>query len=120
MPLRFLLSLERESHIFLSLVGGSTACSVIRNAVKLYGDPASQIYLMMGSKQHVVALLHHLTVAIRGLGRVGASQDLGLLEDIKAKKWELIRLGDTPQHNALVERIMAWIDVSRENINQKT
>ncbi|MGD8765427.1 MAG: hypothetical protein PVG87_24180, partial [Desulfobacteraceae bacterium] len=71
MPLRYLLSLEREIHILTALVGGETALSVLRNAVKRYGNPYSKIYKYEQSRHYLPAFLQHLKVAIRGLGRIG-------------------------------------------------
>ena len=44
LPIRFLLALEREAHIFLAIIGGKTATAVIREALKVYGNPASRIF----------------------------------------------------------------------------
>ena len=43
-PPRFLLSLERECYIFLALIGRSHGHAVLRSALKIYGNPASEIY----------------------------------------------------------------------------
>ena len=44
MPLRYLVTLERESYIFFSLVGGGTSHLIVRGAAEEYGDPNSEIY----------------------------------------------------------------------------
>ncbi len=116
MPLRYLLSLEREIHILLALVGGETALSVIRNAVKRYGNPSSEIYRFIANQENVAVLLQHLKVAIRGLGRIGEKVDLAILEDIKKRQNRFLRLGQDSQHESLVLRIMDWVDVARQSI----
>ena len=47
-PLRFLLSLERECYIFLSLIGRPFGHAVLKSAVKTYGNPGSEIYTTKG------------------------------------------------------------------------
>ncbi|MGD8521321.1 MAG: hypothetical protein PVF56_09280 [Desulfobacterales bacterium] len=116
MPLRYLLSLEREIHILTALVGGETALSVLRNAVKRYGNPYSKIYKYEQSRHYLPAFLQHLKVAIRGLGRIGERIDLAILEDVKIRQKGFLRLGEGLQHENLVVRIMDWIDITRQNI----
>jgi hypothetical protein len=117
MPLRYLLSLEREIHILLSLVGGETALSVLRNAVKHYGNPASKIYRFPQSSDYLTAFLQHLKVAIRGLGRIGEKIDLAVLEDVTKREKGFLRLGEGSQHEKHIARIMEWIEVARQSIN---
>jgi len=116
MPLRYLLSLEREIHILLALVGGETALSVLRNAVKRYGNPYSKIYKYEESRYHLTPFLQHLKVVIRGLGRIGERIDLAILEDVKIRHKGFLRLGEGLQHENLVLRIMDWIDIARQSI----
>ncbi|MGD9306090.1 MAG: hypothetical protein PVF79_17605 [Desulfobacterales bacterium] len=116
MPLRYLLSLEREIHILTALVGGETALSVLRNTVKRYGNPYSKIYKYEQSRHYLPAFLQHLKVAIRGLGRIGERIDLAILEDVKIRQKGFLRLGEGLQHENLVVRIMDWIDITRQNI----
>ena len=116
MPLRYLLSLEREIHILLSLLGGDTALSVLRNAVNRYGNPGSEIYRFPRSREFVAAFLQHLKGAIRGLGRIGEKIDLTVLEDIKNREKGFLRLGEGDQHEKLVARTMEWIKIARQSI----
>ena len=116
MPLRYLLSLEREIHILMSLLGGDTALSVLRNAVKRYGNPLSEIYRFPQSPDYVAAFLQHLKVAIRGLGRIGEKVDLAVLEDVKNREKGFLRLGEGDQHEKLVARTMQWIETARQSI----
>jgi hypothetical protein len=116
MPLRYLLSLEREINILLALVGGETALSVLRNAIKRYGNPYSEIYKFEESRLYLTAFLQHLKVAIRGLGRIGERIDLAILEDVKTRQKGFLRLGEGLQHENLVVRIMDWIDIAKQGI----
>ncbi|MGD8520179.1 MAG: hypothetical protein PVF56_03460 [Desulfobacterales bacterium] len=116
LPIRFLLALEREVHIFLALVGGNTAHTAIEGALKVYGNPASQVYLLKESLGQMPALLQHLAVLIRGFGRVGNIVDLALLEEIKSRQQEFINLAEDARHDALIKRIMGWIDAAESEI----
>jgi len=120
LPIRFLLALEREIHIFLSLVGGSSAYTVVRAALNVYGDPASQVYLLKESRSHMTALLQHLAVLIRGFGRLGTQKDLELLNEVKNNEDGFYALGNDARHEALVRRILGWIDTSKNNITTRS
>ncbi len=120
MPLKYLLSLEREIHILLALVGGETALSVLRNALIRYGNPYSDIYRFKESRRHLPAFLQHLKVAIRGLGRIGEKSDLAILEDVKRRQKGFLRLGEGLQHENLVVRIMDWVDIVKQRITQRS
>jgi hypothetical protein len=117
LPIRFLLALEREIHIFLSLLGGSTAYMVIRGALDVYGDPQSEVYQSPESQNHISALLQHLGVLIRGFGRLGKIEDLTLLDEVKSRQEMFLSLvGEDVHHNTLVTRFIGWIDASENNI----
>jgi hypothetical protein len=119
MNAQYLLAQEREAYIFFSLVGGKTARSVIRSAVKEYGNSESEIYQLKKSKPHMADLLQLLKVAIRGLGRIGESSDLSLLDDVQNRiKMFMGRTGSLSQEE-LINQIIEWIEVSKQKIAQK-
>jgi hypothetical protein len=119
-PIRFLLALEREIHIFLALVGGKAAYTVIKGALMVYGNPASQVYLMKESQNNMAALLQHLAVLIRGFGRLGTQKDLELLDEVKNNEDGFLALGNDTRHETLVRRILGWIDASKNNITTRS
>lgn len=119
LPVRFLLALEREVHIFLALVGGKTAAAVIRNALNAYGSPASKFYLLRESRKHTTSLLQHLAVLIRSLGRVGRERDIDLLDEVKCREQEFINLAVGPLHLAQVQRTLGWIDSAKTEIRER-
>jgi hypothetical protein len=119
MPIRFLLALEREAHIFLALVGGKTATAVIRGALTVYGNPASQIFLLKESPNHLVGLLQHLGVLIRGIGRIGQESDLTLLDDIQKRQQGFGNLSEDSRHTALVKRILEGIVSAKHEISSR-
>jgi hypothetical protein len=119
LPIRFLLALEREAHIFLALVGGKTATAVIRGALNVYGNPASQIFLLKESPNFMTGLLQHLGILIRGIGRVGNDSDFALLEDIQKRQQGFMNLSQEPRHVALVRRTLGAIDSAKHEISQR-
>ena len=119
MPVRFLMALEREAHIFLSLVGGDTASAIIRGALNVYGNPAAQLYQLKESEQYFSVLLQHLAVLVRGLIRVGEPADLELLDSIKSRQKSFTNLAEEPRHAAQVRRTLAWIDNAQLEIKAK-
>jgi hypothetical protein len=119
MPIRFLLALEREAHIFLALVGGKTAVAVIQGALNVYGNPASQIFLLKESPNYMTGLLQHLGILIRGIGRVGQESDFALLDDIQKRQQGFMNLSEEPRHMALVRRTLGAIDSAKHEISQR-
>jgi hypothetical protein len=119
MDAQYLLAQEREAYIFLSLVGGETARSVIVSAVKEFGDPESETYHLKKSQLHMADLLQLLKVAVRGLGRIGEAENIYLLEYVKNTADELIRLGKSVYHEDLIHQILEWIEISKQNITKR-
>jgi hypothetical protein len=119
LPIRFLLALEREVHIFLSLVGGKTAFEVMRTALSVYGNPVSQIYALQESSTHMNTLLLHLAAVIRGFGRLGRIADLPLLDEVKARQDQFLGLDEAMNHQALVRRVMGLVDASKATIKSR-
>jgi len=120
LPVQFLLVLEREVHIFLALAGGNTAAMVLRSALKVYGNPDSQVYHMPKSAGHMTQLIQHLAALIRGFGRVGKREDLALLDEIKEYEEGFLNLSAKDQrHQSLIRRIMGWIDIAKIEINSR-
>jgi hypothetical protein len=120
LPIRFLLALEREIHIFLALAGGNTAAMVLRSALKVYGKPESQVYHLPESAGHMTYLIQHLAALIRGFGRVGTTQDLVLLDEIREHKEGFLDFGKDPRHEALIKRTMGWIDMAKKEISSRS
>lgn len=120
LPVKFLLALEREVHIFLALVGGQTAALVLGSALKVYGNPESQVYRMKKSAGHRTALIQHLAALIRGLGRVGNPEDFALLDEIKENNEGFFHFGGKDQRlEALIKRMVGLIDMAKDEISSR-
>jgi hypothetical protein len=119
LPLRFLLALEREVHIFLALVGGRTAFEVMRSALKDYGNPASQIYHLKESSGQMIPLLSHLAAVIRGWGRLGRQSDVPLLDEVKNRQDQFMELHQDMRYQTLAKHVMGLIDASKAAIRSR-
>jgi hypothetical protein len=120
LPIRFLLALEREVHIFLALVGGKTAFEVMRSALNDCGNPASQIYHLKESPNQMEPLLSHLAAVIRGWGRLGRKPDMPLLDEVKIRQDQFMDLLQDAHYQALVRHVMRLIDTSKAAISSRT
>jgi hypothetical protein len=120
MPVRFLLALEREVHIFMAIVGGDTAASILHNALAMYGNPELPFYAREENRGHLPALVQHISVLIRGLARVGAENDLILLDQVGQREKDFMRLSADPRHAGLVRRVFSWIEPARKEITGRT
>ena len=52
------------------------------SALKEYGNPASDIYNLKVSGQHLADLLQLLKIVIRGIGATGKGEERGLIESV--------------------------------------
>lgn len=120
LPLRYLLSLEREAVIFLSLVGGQTAGEVLRGAVKVYGNSGSEMYRFRDSRNQLVSLLQHLKIILRGIGRLGIDNDLRLLDEVSWGEQGFLRMAAGDAERDKIKQVMRWVDLSKEIIVQKS
>lgn len=116
MPLRFLLALEREVHIFVAVTGGDTAASILCNAIAVYGNPEAPFYPREDTRPHLPALLQHVSVLVRGMARVGTEADLIVLDQLRQREKEFLRLAPDPRHAGLVRRVFSLVEPARSEI----
>lgn len=110
MTSKYMLSLEREVHIFLALLGGDIARSILRGALNAYGNPSNELYRLAASDRLRQALIQHLKVLLRGLGRAGDASDMPSIEQILNQKGEFFQLSKEPRYTMLVERTMDYAE----------
>lgn len=110
MPLKFLLALEREVHIFVALGGGRTAESILHSALGVYGSPESLYYSAEEGRRNFYALLQHLSVLIRGIGRVGTEVDLILIDRVRSHEEAFLKMAADTRQAAMVRRVFNWAD----------
>jgi hypothetical protein len=116
MSLRFLLALEREIYIFLSLVDGSVARLVIISALNEYGVPESEIYRLEKSRPNMLSLLQLLKVIVRASGRLSTVKDIAPLDKIIKREPDFMGFGKGTQHMDMVRRVMEWAMESKKKI----
>lgn len=117
-PPHFLLSLEREAMIFLSLVSGKTARNTIVEMLELYGNPHAELYHLPQSHAMLNLFFQHLKLIVRAMGRVADIEDVNLLAQLKQKEERFVRIGDgslTGQEEN-IRRIMHQADLSMRTI----
>ena len=111
--IRSLLTLEREFYIFLSIVDGPTAYTILRDALGTYGDPKSPLYQQSASHVYATVLIQHLSTVIRSFGRLGKTEDTSLFDDVKAWQNEFLHSKEGSQHDeGIARRIISLIDKS--------
>lgn len=119
MGLKYLLSLEREIHVFVGLLGGDVARSVLRSAMNEYGNPDAEIYRLAEDSVTVEAFLQHLKVLVRGLGRSGEPSDEWILDQILDRREEFLSFSKENRHETLVNRVMDWADRIKKEVRKR-
>jgi hypothetical protein len=119
METKYLLSLEREIHIFVSLLGGGIARSVLRSALNEYGNPDSEIYQMISNATVFEMFLMHLKIILRGLGRAGDASDEWIIVNTAERREELLALSSENRHAVLIDRVLDWAKKAKQNIQNR-
>lgn len=119
MSLRHLLSLEREIHVFVALLGGDVSRSVLRSALNEYGNPDAEIYRLAQDAAAIEAFLQHLKVLVRGLGRSGGASDGWVMDQVMSRREDFLSLSRESRHEAMVLRVMEWAARSKEDIQRR-
>jgi hypothetical protein len=114
LPIRYLLSLERESYIFFSLAGGDVGHRVLCAAVAEYGNPDAEIYHLAGSNRALKGLIQLLRVAVQGLERFKRPEDLVLLQQVKGADGKFYALSKDKDAVYALEGVMKWIGKAME------
>jgi hypothetical protein len=117
---KYLMSLEREIYIFLSILNPPIAGHVLRNAVKAYGDPRGQVYGLKKSRENLNFLITLLRVIVRALQRVGTPEDLQYLRQIEEKQSEFARRKDDPRFLDMLTRVIHHCDEAIQAIERRS
>jgi hypothetical protein len=119
MNLKYLLSLEREIHVFVALIGGDVARSVLRSAINEYGNPDAEIYRLADNTATIAAFLQHLKVLVRGLGRSGEASDEWVIDKVIDRRDEFLSFSKDSHHEALVNRVLEWAERAKGEIQSR-
>lgn len=117
MPLRYLITVEREIFILLSLVGGSAAHKIMRSVVMEYGAPDAFIYSIIQSEEQIKAVFPLLQLTVRGLMRFNDKSDLPVLREIKSREEEFVRLKPGLLKKEVVTRVMEYVEAAITKIS---
>jgi len=116
-PIRYLVTLEREVYIFLSLIGGPASHKIIRDAIEEYGNPHAKIYMLDKLQANFPAIMQLFKVIIRGLHRFNDAGDLSLLRSVVQQ--EKAFMAKVPDDQYLViKRTIEWADRSVRDLEQ--
>jgi hypothetical protein len=114
-----LLALEREGYIFMALVGGSTSRSILISAMKEYGHPESDLYQQSKSQKYMADFFQLLKVVIRGVGLVGDSNDIELIDGIKERLEVFSQLTDSLHELDLINQLKESTDSAKQQLLAK-
>ena len=118
MPPRYILTLEREVYILLSLVGGATARAVLRSAGREYGNPEAEVWWLKNSQDQLPGLSQIFQVVIRAIGRVGSTADLVFLRELHASEHSFYAISKEPHFKGLLRRAMGWVEDSISSVTR--
>jgi hypothetical protein len=111
-----LLGLEGECFIFLALIGGSTARTVLRSAVRDYGSPEAALYLSKHSADNLLHVIQNFRLVVRGLGVIGAMEDMATLDEVLQKRDAFLQNPKTKKYFQQENLLQEWINEAKNNI----
>lgn len=106
MPASFLMALEREALIFVTLAGTSTARTILRRALLRYSDPQSAVYQDTFKTSCIGAVMDHLRTIIFGIGRTGNLKDTTALDALAGNLERLAAIGDSTDYSQKIEHVL--------------
>ncbi|NTV14809.1 MAG: hypothetical protein HGA96_12905 [Desulfobulbaceae bacterium] len=106
---RFLLYLQRELVIFLTLIGGEFALAIVQGVVQEFGNPDSEYYKEMRKKENLRPTLQLLQIATQGLRRFENAQAIAMIDTVLCREKEFVNLWAEPTHQAYVKTVMERI-----------
>jgi hypothetical protein len=115
----FLLALEREAIIFLSLIGTSTARTILRRALLRYSDPQSAIYQKSFKTIRASAIVDHLRTIIFAIGRTGNRKDISTLETIGSNLERLAALDMGTDYSRKIDHVLNFREAAMEAIRSR-
>ena len=117
LPVRYLITLEREAFIFLSLIGGEVAHKIIRDAAEEFGNPHSKIYMLEKSSANIPSMMQLFKVIIRALNRFRDAADLPILKSLLERENAFMAKVHDNQY-LVVKRVMEWAERSIRDLEK--
>jgi hypothetical protein len=115
----FLLTLEREGLIFVSLAGGKTAQMVLRRAFDYYTDLKSEMYQNTFYSPFLFDIMSQLRIVLRGMVRLGEAQDLDKLKALEQSSAQLLALDADPTFVRRVKQTLQWVATAIRSIQAR-
>jgi len=109
MDVPYLIGQEREAMIFLSLVGGDGAGTIVFGALNEYSDPGANIYNFRQSRKYLGDLLQIFKVLVRGAGRFEEHTQAHRLDRVRADLEGFSALISAPHIEELLNQIKAHL-----------
>jgi hypothetical protein len=119
MPASFLMALEREALIFISLAGTSTARTILRRALLRYSDPQSAVYQDTFKTSYIGAVMDHLRTIIFGIGRTGNLKDTTSLEALAGNLDRLAAINGGTDYSQKIEHVLHCKTAALEAIQSR-
>jgi hypothetical protein len=119
MPASFLMALEREALIFISLSGTSTARTILRRALLRYSDPQSAVYQGTFKRSCVGAIMDHLRTIIFGIGRTGNLKDTTSLEALVGNLERLAAIDVGTDFSQKIEHVLNCKEAALQAIQSR-
>jgi len=115
MPLPFLINVMRELFIFLTLVWDKEFITIVRDTVKEYANPKSDLYRSENSPNVMMPLLQFFQITILCLIKLGDERDVDLLNTIRVRESDFLSMKgllskDYSSHKQLISKIMSVVD----------
>jgi hypothetical protein len=105
----FLLALEREALIFLTLVNGPTARRILRGMLKVYGQYQAAIYRRAGDSGQNPQIMEQLQLVVRCMGCVGYAEDIQLLKNLAQSADHFCALDPHPSQALQVKLVLKQV-----------
>lgn len=119
MPASFLMALEREALIFISLAGTITARTILRRALLRYSDPQSAVYQSTFKTSCVGAVMDHLRTIIFGIGRTGNLKDTTSLDALDGNLEQLAAIDGGSDYSQKIEQVLQWKEAAIQVIQSR-
>ena len=115
MPITFLINTMREVFIFLTLVWDKEFSRNVRDIVKEYANPKSDLYRSKNSPDVILPLIQFFQIIILCIVKIGDERDSDLLNIVRSRENDFLSMkkflsSDSSTHKQLMNKIMSVVD----------
>ncbi len=116
---QFLLDLQRETLIFLGLMGGMLARRLARHSLRRMLQQLNGLTLARMPLHWRQTWLGQMRLSLRAMGCVGIVQDVALLESVPKQAVRWVGALDSADRESMVEKIAQQVKVARKAITAR-